>query len=79
MTSRCALIVDECIPNLRESLEMHCVDLGKRLPLTLSTRHLARQGDQTYTEKRGHNFTLNFDFDEALTRLDTYDGLVIPG
>lgn len=58
---------------------MHCVDLGERLPLSLSPRDLARQGDQTYTEKRGHNFTLNTDFDEALTRLDTYDGLVIPG
>jgi protease I len=35
------------------------------------------EGDQTYTEKRGHNFTLNASFDE----IDpvTYDGLVIPG
>ena len=35
------------------------------------------EGDQTYTEKRGHNFTLNATFDEV--RPETYDGLVIPG
>jgi protease I len=35
------------------------------------------EGDQTYTEKRGHNFALNATFDEIdETR---YDGLVIPG
>jgi protease I len=35
------------------------------------------EGDQTYSEKRGHNFTLNATFDE----IDAagYDGLVIPG
>lgn len=35
------------------------------------------EGDQTYTEKRGHNFTLNATFDEVSP--ETYDGLVIPG
>lgn len=35
------------------------------------------EGDQTYSEKRGHNFTLNADF-EAITVGD-YVGLVIPG
>lgn len=35
------------------------------------------EGDQTYSEKRGHNFTLNADF-EAIT-LSDYVGLVIPG
>ncbi len=35
------------------------------------------EGDQTYTEKRGHNFTLN----ATLSDIDPsdYDGLVIPG
>lgn len=37
------------------------------------------QGDQTYTEKRGHNFQLNADFDTAFANLDSYDGLYIPG
>ncbi len=35
------------------------------------------EGDQTYSEKRGHNFTLNADF-EGL-KADDYLGLVIPG
>lgn len=35
------------------------------------------EGDQTYTEKRGHNFTLNAAFDEV--RVERYDALVIPG
>lgn len=35
------------------------------------------EGDQTYSEKRGHNFTLNADF-AAVTATD-YVGLVIPG
>ena len=35
------------------------------------------EGDQTYTEKPGHNFTLNASFDEVVE--STYDALVIPG
>jgi len=35
------------------------------------------EGDQTYTEKRGHNFALNADFDSV--KPETYDALVIPG
>ncbi|WP_101297774.1 DJ-1/PfpI family protein [Halegenticoccus soli] len=35
------------------------------------------EGDQTYTEKPGHNFELNATFDEV--DADEYDGLVIPG
>ena len=35
------------------------------------------EGDQTYSEKRGHNFTLNADF--AAIKPDNYIGLVIPG
>jgi protease I len=35
------------------------------------------EGDQTYSEKRGHNFALNANFDEV--RPESYDGLVIPG
>jgi len=35
------------------------------------------EGDQTYSEKRGHNFTLNADF--AAIKTDGYVGLVIPG
>ncbi len=35
------------------------------------------EGDQTYSEKRGHNFTLNADFDAVDEA--AYDALVIPG
>lgn len=35
------------------------------------------EGDQTYSEKPGHNFILNADFEQA--NADHYDALVIPG
>lgn len=35
------------------------------------------EGDQTYSEKLGHNFTLNADFDAV--RPEHYDALVLPG
>jgi len=35
------------------------------------------EGDQTYSEKRGHNFTLNATFSEV--KAEDYDALVIPG
>lgn len=35
------------------------------------------EGDQTYSEKPGHNFTLNATFDEV--KEQDYDALVIPG
>mmetsp|Transcript_14563 Transcript_14563/g.20700 ORF Transcript_14563/g.20700 Transcript_14563/m.20700 type:complete len:397 (-) Transcript_14563:71-1261(-) len=37
------------------------------------------EGDQTYTEKRGHNFKLNADFEEACQNISLYDALLIPG
>jgi protease I len=35
------------------------------------------RGDQTYSEKRGHNFSLNANFDEV--KPESYDALIIPG
>lgn len=35
------------------------------------------EGDQTYSEKPGHNFTLNASFEDVSA--DMYDGLMIPG
>ena len=35
------------------------------------------EGDQTYSEKPGHNFVLNFDF--ADVKAEDYDALVVPG
>lgn len=35
------------------------------------------EGEQTYSEKPGHNFALNFDF--ARVKAEDYDALLIPG
>ena len=35
------------------------------------------EGDQTYSEKRGHNFAFNADFDKI--KVEEYDALVLPG
>lgn len=35
------------------------------------------EGDQTYSEKRGHNFRLNADF--AAVKPEAYDALLLPG
>lgn len=35
------------------------------------------EGDQTYSERRGHDFTLNYSFDAVLP--SDYDALVVPG
>jgi protease I len=35
------------------------------------------EGDQTYSEKRGHNFALNANFDDV--QPEHYDALVVPG
>ena len=35
------------------------------------------EGDQTYSEKRGHNFSLNAAFEQV--KPESYDALVIPG
>ena len=44
---------------------------------TIATAIHDFEGEQTYSEKRGHNFRLNADFDAV--REQDYDALVIPG
>jgi protease I len=44
---------------------------------TIATAIHDFEGEQTYSEKRGHNFRINYDFEDVNT--DAYDGLVIPG
>ncbi len=58
-------------------LTVHAVCPGKKAGDKVSTAIHDFEGDQTYTEKPGHKFTVNADFDG----LDpaAYDGLVIPG
>jgi protease I len=65
-----------------QALQMvgHAVDAvcpGKKKGEFVRTAIHDFEGDQTYSEKRGHNFTLNATFDEI--RLESYDALVVPG
>lgn len=56
---------------------VHAVCPGKKAGQTVATSIHDFEGDQTYTEKRGHNFTLNATF--ADINPADYDALVIPG
>ncbi len=56
---------------------VHAVCPGKKAGETVRTAVHDFEGDQTYSEKRGHNFTLNATFNEI--KADYYDALVIPG
>jgi len=56
---------------------VHAVCPGKKAGEQVRTAIHDFEGDQTYSEKRGHNFTLNATFDDI--RLEQYDALVIPG
>jgi protease I len=65
-----------------QALQMvgHTVDAvcpGKKKGEQVRTAIHDFEGDQTYSEKRGHNFTLNATFDEVNPA--SYDALVIPG
>lgn len=57
--------------------EVDAVCPAKKAGETVATSIHDFEGDQTYSEKRGHNFALNATFDD----LDEtqYDALVIPG
>src|ERR1700751_883823 len=56
---------------------VHAVCPGKKSGEYVRTAIHDFEGDQTYSEKRGHNFTLNATFDEI--KPENYDGLVVPG
>lgn len=56
---------------------VHAVCPDKKAGDTVRTAIHDFEGDQTYTEKPGHNFGLNASFDEI--RAEDYDALVIPG
>jgi protease I len=57
--------------------EVHAICPGKRSGETVKTAIHDFEGDQTYTEKPGHRFALNADFEGVC--LEDYDALVIPG
>lgn len=56
---------------------VHAACPGKKAGQQVRTAVHDFEGDQTYSEKPGHNFTLNADFAEL--RVEDYDALVIPG
>ena|ERR1700741_664328 len=56
---------------------VHAVCPGKKAGDVIRTAIHDFEGDQTYSEKRGHNFALNATFEG--TRPENYDALVIPG
>jgi len=56
---------------------VHAVCPDKKAGQQVRTAIHDFEGDQTYSEKRGHNFTLNAAFDEAMPQ--NYDALVLPG
>jgi protease I len=57
--------------------QVHAVCPGKKAGEQIATAIHDFEGQQTYSEKRGHNFTLNATF--ADIRPESYDALVIPG
>jgi protease I len=56
---------------------VHAVCPGKKAGEKIKTAIHDFEGDQTYTEKPGHNFVLNASFAEA--KPDDYDALMIAG
>jgi len=56
---------------------VHAVCPGKKAGDSVRTAVHDFEGDQTYSEKPGHNFGINFDFDAVDPA--AYDALVIPG
>ena len=56
---------------------VHTVCPGKRAGEKVRTAVHDFEGDQTYSEKRGHDFALTATFDEIAA--SDYDALVIPG
>ena len=56
---------------------VHAVCPDKTAGQTVRTAIHDFEGEQTYSEKPGHNFALNFDF--AQVKAEHYDALLIPG
>lgn len=57
--------------------EVHAVCPDKKKGDVIKTAIHDFEGDQTYTEKPGHNFALNYSFDDV--DVNNYQGLVIAG
>ncbi len=57
--------------------QVHAVCPDKTAGQSVRTAIHDFEGEQTYSEKPGHHFVLNFDF--AQVKADDYDALVVPG
>lgn len=57
--------------------QVHAVCPDKKKGDTIKTAIHDFEGDQTYSEKPGHNFTLNYSFSDV--NVNDYSGLVIAG
>jgi protease I len=56
---------------------VHVVCPGKTSGQTVRTAIHDFEGEQTYSEKPGHHFAVNYDFDKV--KVEAYDALLIPG
>ena len=81
------MLIGDCVEDYEvmvafQALQMvghtvHAVCPGKKAGETVRTVIHDFEGDQTYSEKLGHNFALNASFDQI--KPEGYDALVIPG
>ena len=81
------MLVGDCVEDYEvmvpfQALQMvghtvHAVCPDKRAGEMVRTAVHDFEGDQTYTEKPGHNFSLNASFEEI--HAEDYDALIIPG
>ncbi len=65
----------QCLLMLGHQVDVVCPDKKKGEKIKTAIHDF--EGDQTYTEKPGHNFTLNATFNDIDET--TYDALVVPG
>ncbi len=70
-----AMVPFQMLTMIGHAVDTACPD--KKAGESVATAIHDFEGDQTYTEKRGHNFALNATFDEI--KPEAYDALVIPG
>lgn len=70
-----AMVPLQILKMLEHNVDVACP--GKRAGEIVATAIHDFEGHQTYSEKRGHNFPVNINWDNV--NAETYDALVIPG
>lgn len=70
-----AMVPFQALQMVGHTVDAACPDKAKGQSVRTAIHDF--EGDQTYSEKPGHNFQLNATFGEV--KPDSYDGLVIPG